>query len=104
MEALASKGLPVFTTCTYRSPEEQDHDYALGRTLPGKIITNARAGQSAHNYRMAADLCFVKEGYKGPWEVVGREARKVGLVWGGDWHVLVDRPHVERLNWRKYIA
>jgi len=35
--------------CTMRSNEEQAELYAIGRTKPGKIITNARPGQSAHN-------------------------------------------------------
>lgn len=45
-----AEGLNVFLTCCYRSDAEQDADYAQGRTKPGKIITNARAGQSPHNY------------------------------------------------------
>ena len=35
--------------CTYRSGEEQDYLYRVGRDLPGKIVTYARAGQSKHN-------------------------------------------------------
>src|SRR4030065_2556567 len=35
--------------CTYRSGEEQDYIYRIGRDLPGKIVTHARAGQSKHN-------------------------------------------------------
>ena len=34
---------------TYRSNAQQDADYAQGRTVPGKIITNAKAGESPHN-------------------------------------------------------
>ncbi len=46
------KGLEVLVTCTYRSNLEQDELYAQGRTKPGPIVTNARGGQSAHNFTM----------------------------------------------------
>ena len=36
--------------CTWRSPEEQAYLYRIGRELPGKIVTNAKAGESKHNY------------------------------------------------------
>lgn len=42
-------GLDVLITCTYRSNEEQNQLYAQGRTKPGRIVTRAKAGQSAHN-------------------------------------------------------
>lgn len=42
-------GIPVLIYCTLRSNEEQDELYASGRTKPGPIKTNARAGQSGHN-------------------------------------------------------
>lgn len=42
--------LDPLITCTDRSGEEQDALWAIGRTLPGKIRTYAKAGQSAHNY------------------------------------------------------
>lgn len=42
-------GYQVLIYCTLRSNEEQDALYAIGRTLPGSIKTNARAGQSSHN-------------------------------------------------------
>ena len=38
-----------------RSPERQDELYRQGRTSPGKVVTNARAGQSFHNYGLAFD-------------------------------------------------
>src|SRR3990167_8432100 len=47
---LRRRGVEVFLTCTYRSGEEQNRLYAQGRTTPGRIVTNAKAGQSAHNH------------------------------------------------------
>jgi peptidoglycan L-alanyl-D-glutamate endopeptidase CwlK len=49
LDACQAAGISVIITQTYRSSAEQDADYAQGRTLPGKIITNARGGQSPHN-------------------------------------------------------
>lgn len=46
---LLKLGVAVLLICTYRSKEEQDRTYAQGRTLPGKVVTNAKGGQSAHN-------------------------------------------------------
>jgi D-alanyl-D-alanine carboxypeptidase. len=43
------KGIDVLIYCTWRSPKEQDELYEIGRSKPGRIVTNARAGQSAHN-------------------------------------------------------
>ena len=40
----AAEGINAFLTQTYRSSEEQDADYAQGRTVPGHIITNAKGG------------------------------------------------------------
>jgi peptidoglycan L-alanyl-D-glutamate endopeptidase CwlK len=45
-------GLDILVTCTYRSADEQNALYAQGRTLPGKIVTNAKGGQSEHNFEM----------------------------------------------------
>jgi peptidoglycan LD-endopeptidase CwlK len=102
MEAeLAAKGIAVRLTCGYRSAEEQNRLYAQGRTAPGRIVTNARGGDSWHNYGLAADYVFVASGkatYDGPWDRFGRIARANGLEWGGDWKRFTDRPHVQ---WRK---
>lgn len=50
-----AKGVPVLIIESYRSPERQDELYARGRTDAGKIVTNARAWQSFHQYRLAID-------------------------------------------------
>lgn len=39
----------------FRSNERQAELYCLGRTLPGRIVTNAMPGQSFHNYGLAFD-------------------------------------------------
>ena len=42
-----------------RTIEEQNLLYAKGRTLPGKKVTNAKGGQSIHNYGFAVDMCLI---------------------------------------------
>jgi hypothetical protein len=39
-----------------RSCERQNELYAQGRTKKGKIVTNAKAGQSMHQYGLAIDF------------------------------------------------
>src|SRR5690606_7828810 len=46
-------GIQLRITQGYRSIAEQDALYAQGRTAPGEIVTNARGGQSNHNYGLA---------------------------------------------------
>ena len=96
---LAEHGIKVLFTWGYRSIEQQDALYAIGRTKPGSIVTKARGGYSWHNYGLAADYAFVindKVTWDGPWKTFGKIARQCGLEWGGDWRgTLVDRPHVQ---------
>jgi peptidoglycan L-alanyl-D-glutamate endopeptidase CwlK len=44
---------------TLRTFKEQDELYAQGRTKPGKVVTDARGGQSYHNYGLAIDIVFL---------------------------------------------
>lgn len=90
-------GFPLVVTSEYRSIEEQDKLYAQGRTTPGQIVTNARGGESFHNYKVAFDVAIVKNGiydYNIP-PVVGWIGNLIGLTWGGSWKSFVDRPHFQ---------
>lgn len=83
-------GIDVIITSTYRDAESQSALYAQGRTKPGKIVTNAKAGQSFHNYRIAFDFCPIVNG-KCQWNdsalftKCGRIAESLGLEWAGRW-------------------
>ena len=82
-----------------RTFSEQDKLYAQGRTSSGKIVTNARGGQSYHNYGLAFD-CYLTEGGKVTFKkAVNSEIAKIGkdlgLEWGGDWKSLKDMPHFQ---------
>ncbi len=54
--------LSVVIHRTLATWEEQDAIYAQGRTKPGIVITNARGGESFHNYGLALDFAIVKPG------------------------------------------
>lgn len=93
----------------YRSPERQAMLQAMG-----PHVTNAGAFQSYHQYGLAADTAFYREGRiviseKDPWamrgyELYGEVAESVGLTWGGRWrmrdfgHVELRRAGVSRRN------
>lgn len=91
-------GHPVLITGTLRTWAEQDALYAQGRTAPGPRVTNARGGESWHNFGRAFDVAFVVEGggvtWEGPWEMIGKLGEALGLEWGGRWQ-RPDRPHFQ---------
>jgi len=86
----ALQGIDILIYCTYRSEEEQNVLYAQGRTTPGKIVTNARGGESFHNFHLAFDWVPVVGG-KPQWSdtklylKAGIIAESVGLEWAGRW-------------------
>lgn len=90
LEECDKQGLDILIYCTLRPGVEQDALYALGRTKPGKIVTNARAGESYHNYGMAFDFVPVVGG-KPQWDntelyrKAGVIAESIGLEWAGRW-------------------
>lgn len=83
----------------YRSPSRQTQLAAMGSR-----ITNAGAYMSYHQYGLAADCAFVRDGKliiseRDPWamrgyELYGELAESVGLTWGGRWQMR-DFGHVE---------
>lgn len=91
-----------------RTMAEQQGLFDQGRSLPGKIVTNARPGSSAHNFGLAADLAPLKAGggdidWNAPrhvWQVMADTAQEMGLVAGYYFHSIVDMPHVESGTWK----
>ena len=83
---LAENDIKVLFTWGYRSIEQQNALYAIGRTKPGSIVTKARGGYSWHNYGLAADYAFVINGkvtWDGPWKTFGKIARQCGRSGAG---------------------
>lgn len=90
-----ARGLNIKITEGMRSFQRQNELYAQGRTKPGAKVTNAKGGQSFHNYGVAVDVAFhgprpYDESH--PWSKLGAAGEAAGLAWGGHWG---DRPHFE---------
>lgn len=85
-----AKGIDILITSTYRDSESQNALYAQGRTKPGRVVTNAKAGESWHNWRCAFDFVPITNG-KAQWEDTatfercGKIAESLGLEWAGRW-------------------
>ena len=95
-----SKGVRIISgTRTY---SEQDAIYAQGRNgKKGPIVTNAKGGQSNHNFGIAWDIgVFNKNGYvtsEGPYRELGEMImpQLINLEWGGHWKTFKDVPHYQ---------
>lgn len=107
LAAALAQGAQFFVISGFRTYGEQTALWQQGRTAPGRIVTNAMGGQSAHNFGIAADLCrdgFVdRAGLQPDWkpeayEILRELAPKHGLVWGGSWR-FADNPHVQLPNY-----
>ena len=94
IELAKQNGIDLLVTSTYRDLESQAALFAQGRTKPGKIVTNARPGQSWHNWRCAFDVVPIRNGKPvwgttGPdgdlWRKIGELGESVGLEWAGRW-------------------
>ncbi|GGY02203.1 M15 family metallopeptidase [Pseudoduganella dura] len=83
----------------YRSPERQNR-----LADAGGHVTNARAFQSWHQFGLAGDCAFLRNGKvviseKDPWamrgyQLYGQVAEAAGMTWGGRWKMM-DFGHVE---------
>lgn len=83
----------------YRSPERQNM-----LADAGSSVTNAKAFQSYHQFGLAADCAFLRDGKvliseRDPWamrgyRLYGEVAESVGLHWGGRW-TMMDFGHAE---------
>lgn len=94
-------GVHPYVDQTMRTFAESDALYQQGRTKPGPIVTQAKAGQSWHNYGLALDFHLQINGKdvwdeKNPnWMVVVNIFKAHGFTWGGDWKSFKDYPHLE---------
>lgn len=87
-----------------RTYAEQNKLFAKGRFgNPPPIVTNARGGQSNHNFGIAWDIgIFAANGaYLGNsplYQKAGQIISSAGIAnleWGGNWTSFVDRPHYQ---------
>ena len=94
----ADAGIPIIVTQTFRTHKYQDELYARGRTMKGKIVTNAKAGTSMHEFRVAFDVCINIKGKcydEGLLKKVGKIGESIGLTWGGNFKGFIDMPHFQ---------
>jgi len=117
---LLGKGVRLRFAYVYRTIEEQN---ALFKQRPK--VTNAKGGQSIHNYGLAFDIVLLydldnngtfetaswnllkdhdKDG-QADWLEVANYFKSKGWNWGGDWTGFKDSPHfeVKGHTWRELI-
>lgn len=105
-----ARGIPILITQGMRTIAEQNALYAQGRTKKGAIVTNAKGGNSYHNYGLAIDFALLLPDGKSvswdmkrdgdgdkvaDWQEVAQEAKKLGFEWGGDWSSFKDYSHLQ---------
>lgn len=110
-----ANNLHIYLFEGFRSLERQAELYEQGRTKPGSIVTNARAGESWHNYGLGVDLVFdgqSRDGIQWTWNgdyntpVVNGKARAEwdqvaaimeahGFEWAGRWKSFPETPHFQ---------
>ena len=105
-------GVHPIITQGYRTFEESDKLYQQGRTTPGEIVSNAKAGSSYHNYGCAIDFCLLINGKESwnvdeNWMTVVNIFKSHGFEWGGNWKSIKDYPHLQMrfgLTWQQMLA
>jgi peptidoglycan L-alanyl-D-glutamate endopeptidase CwlK len=101
IQACKDKGIDILVTSTYRDLESQDILYEQGRSTPGKIVTNARGGDSYHNWRCAVDIVPIiggKPDWDGShpvWAEIGKIGEECGLEWAGNWKSFKELAHFQ---------
>jgi len=91
----------------FRTHQQQAQLYAQGRTLPGKIVTNAAPGHGWHEFGLAVDV--VPFGLDGQpdwntshpiWQRLVQLGTSLGLVEGAQFRSFPDYPHFQLTgNW-----
>lgn len=105
LAACEAKGVHYHANLAFRTYAQQNALYAQGRTKPGPKVTNARGGESPHQFGLACDVIRDADlnsvGLQPAWDAKGyellfREAQAVGLTTGFFWndagHIQVARP------------
>ena len=108
LAAWAADGIDILVTCTERSEADQALLYAQGRTAPGRVVTDAKPGYSAHNYGLGLDVVPIINGkpdWDGNhpiWNRMGELAQAQGLVWlGAPGSPFPEKPHFQHPDWRR---
>jgi peptidoglycan L-alanyl-D-glutamate endopeptidase CwlK len=89
-EALSGRAIVRFAY-TLRTIAEQNELYAQGRTKAGKIVTNAKGGQSYHNYGLAFDIVLLVD------------KDKNGSFESASWETNVDFDGDGKADWQEVV-
>jgi peptidoglycan L-alanyl-D-glutamate endopeptidase CwlK len=110
LDDCAAAGYDVLVTCTSRTEAEQAALYAQGRTTGGAIVTNARPGQSAHQYGLGMDVVPIVNGkpdWSGTdplWLEIGALGQARGLQWlGAPDSPFREAAHFQVPEWRSLV-
>lgn len=109
LEKAAAIDIDLVITDETRSIDRQNELYEQGRSTSGNIVTNARGGESYHNYGLAIDYALRdgngdiiwdiyydgNDNGKADWFEVADLAKELGFDWGGDWESFRDYPHLQ---------
>jgi peptidoglycan L-alanyl-D-glutamate endopeptidase CwlK len=90
----AMSGYPFAIFEGYRSPERQAYLYDQGRDRPGRIVTRAKAWESAHQAGVAIDLAYRHDGGKWSWDFTPGDVKRFFAPLGFeflDW----EAPHLQ---------
>jgi peptidoglycan L-alanyl-D-glutamate endopeptidase CwlK len=111
IDACKQAGIDIILTSTYRSIDEQNKLYAIGRTVRGAnpsvfrpmgaTVTNAKGGSSFHNYHLAFDFLPNLHGKPADWgdtatfTLCGEIGERCGLEWAGRWTTFRELAHLQ---------
>ncbi len=102
IDECAKHEIDIILTATWRDIEAQDALYAIGRNAGDtrRYVTNAKGGQSWHQYRCAWDIVPVVGGkavWNDPalWDKVIALGVAVGAEAGANWTSFKDQPHFQ---------
>jgi peptidoglycan LD-endopeptidase CwlK len=99
LDLAKANNMDVRITAAFRSWNDSDRLYAQGRTTPGDVISNARGGESYHNWGLAFDAAPFENGVISndieKFKAMGKLGEQAGLEWGGRFKDLLDYPHFQ---------
>ncbi len=100
-ELLGQENITIRVVQGLRTYEEQEALYAQGRTVPGRMVTNALPGHSYHQFGLAVDVAPFDGGVPDwnenhpAWKRIVSVGESVGLVAGAAFRTFPDQPHFQ---------
>ncbi len=89
-------GYDLYISAGFRSFDEQDQLYEQGRSVAGHIVTNAKGGDSIHNFGLAIDLADHRYGIDLDWDKLEKIGTYCGLEHGDRGYT--DLPHFQYIG------